>query len=421
MRSLLVDHPERLFYVVLGVFSMFVLSIVGYAYVGTLVFGIFAYYATRPLYRHVVRHIGRPRISAAVTIVAFILPFAALLWYTGLVALDELEAFVETYEVAAIERLLSTYFGDEIEYTQFADYLRDASNTGQVANTVLSYVSIVGTFLINALLVATFTYYALKDGSRFRSELNSMLPDDDRLRNFVEAVDQDLQTLFFGNILHAGLTGIIGAVTYTLLALVAPGELSVPYPVLAGMGAGAASLIPVIGMKIVYVPMAGFIGWMSYQTGPETYWFPIAFAVVSLVIVDAIPDFIIRPYVSGDRLHLGALMFAYIVGPFMFGWYGLFLAPLLLVVVTNFYTSILCDLYGAETTVPAEAGDEVVVRVDGDERLAVVEEPRLGDGGERVQVQYTGLVDGDDERDNPKWAGRTGTVPWEDVDPDADN
>lgn len=415
MRNLFAEEPEKIFYLVLGAASVLILAAVGYAYLGTFVFGLFTYYATRPLYRRVVRHLGRPRIAAVLTIVSFIVPFVGLLWYSGLIALNELEAFIETQDSAVLEQYLTQYLGTELQYTQFVEYVQSASNASQITDTVLTYVSLVASFLINALLVATFTYYALKDGSRFRTELDSMIPNDEALHAFVDAVDQDLQILFFGNILHAALTGVIGSVTYTLLNLLAPAGTPVPYPVLAGMGAGAASLIPVIGMKIVYIPLTGVIAMASYQTGPETYWFPATFAVVSLVVVDTIPDFIIRPYVSGERLHLGALMFAYIIGPFLFGWYGLFLAPMLLVIVTNFYTCILRERYSSPPERMADEGDTVLVSVGDDLREAVVEEPDLGDGGQRVRVRYTG-VPGDDEAE-PEWLDVAKTVPWEDVEP----
>jgi len=52
----------------------------------------------------------------------------------------------------------------------------------------------------------------------------------------------------------------------------------------------------------------------AYATG-GTYWFPTTFAVVSFVVVDTIPDLVLRPYVSGRTLHVRMVMLAYIVGP----------------------------------------------------------------------------------------------------------
>jgi predicted PurR-regulated permease PerM len=89
-------------------------------------------------------------------------------------------------------------------------------------------------------------------------------------------------------------------------------------------------------MKLVWVPIALLLIVDSLVTDPSTVWFPLLFAAVSTVVIDYIPDQLLRPYVSGRSLHVGAIMLAYIVGPLLFGWYGLFLGPLVLVVIWEF-------------------------------------------------------------------------------------
>jgi len=56
----------------------------------------------------------------------------------------------------------------------------------------------------------------------------------------------------------------------------------------------------------------------------------------------------LRPYVSGQNVHVGALMLAYTLGPLLFGWYGLFLMPVLLVLVIQFARIVLPDLLAAD-------------------------------------------------------------------------
>jgi hypothetical protein len=66
-------------------------------------------------------------------------------------------------------------------------------------------------------------------------------------------------------------------------------------------------------------------------------------------------------------------MFAYIFGPLLFGWYGLFLGPLLLVVITDFARVVVPDLVGSNvgTVSTSLTGDRIddgsdVPTVDGD-------------------------------------------------------
>ena len=183
-------------------------------------------------------------------------------------------------------------------------------------------------------------------------------------------MDRSFDRVFYGNILNAIVTGTIGAIAFSLVDIFAPAGLSVPYPALTGLLAGAASLIPIIGMKIVYVPVAGYLAFEAFLQGTG-WWFVGLFVAVALIVVDTIPDLIIRPYVSGGGslkigpfgpspdqfedqpgLHTGTLMFAYILGPFLFGWYGIFLAPMLLVCVIHFARIVLPKLISGDSSRP---------------------------------------------------------------------
>jgi predicted PurR-regulated permease PerM len=129
----------------------------------------------------------------------------------------------------------------------------------------------------------------------------------------------------------------------------------VPYPTLAGALTGVASLIPVIGMKIVYVPLAAATATPTLLGGdiaPLAY--VVAFVVVAVVVVDTVPDLLLRPYFSGETTHVGLLMLAYILGPVVFGFHGLFLAPIVLVLLLTFGDTALPRLLGVEPADPAD-------------------------------------------------------------------
>jgi predicted PurR-regulated permease PerM len=56
--------------VVMGLLVLFVL----YSFIGTFVFGIFVYYATRPIYRRVKRVIHQRSLAAGVSSITSVLP-----------------------------------------------------------------------------------------------------------------------------------------------------------------------------------------------------------------------------------------------------------------------------------------------------------------------------------------------------------
>jgi len=59
---------------VLAALTLFVF----YSYVGTLMFGLFLYYAARPVSRGLERRIGSPGVAAALTMLLIVLPFVAV-------------------------------------------------------------------------------------------------------------------------------------------------------------------------------------------------------------------------------------------------------------------------------------------------------------------------------------------------------
>ncbi|MFB6295678.1 MAG: AI-2E family transporter, partial [Halobacteriales archaeon] len=108
---------------------------------------------------------------------------------------------------------------------------------------------------------------------------------------------------------------------------------------------------------------------------------PAGFAAVAFFVVDVIPDMVLRPYVSARELHMGTVMFAYILGPLLFGWYGIFLGPMLLVIAVRFNRIVLPELLArffdsppdppvpgppvaAEGDVPAGSGDSTAPPTD---------------------------------------------------------
>jgi len=355
-----VDWP-RTVWVAVGLVLGAALLYVVYRFVGTFVFGLFIYYATRRLYRRVRRHVGQPSVAAGISLVGLALPAVLLLGYTLVVALQQLDRFVQEFDGAGTDSQIGRLLDMAEPYLDLPAVLADPSTildnlggVGTITNTLeslLGYLGVVGTGLLHLFVMFALAFYLLRDDSRFREWAGHLTTDRSVFEQFVAEVDESFDKVFYGNILNAIITGVIGAIVYSLLNQFAPGPVYVPYAALTGLLTGAASLIPIVGMKLVYVPMTGYLALLAATNG-ESWWFVAVFAAVSFVVVDAIPDFIVRPYVSGGKLHTGALMFAYILGPLVFGWYGIFLGPIILVFVSHFARIVLPELLRAEPIEP---------------------------------------------------------------------
>jgi predicted PurR-regulated permease PerM len=346
------------------------LCLVLYAFVGTFVLGLFLYYAARPVYVRLRRRLRPASLAAAVALFVLVLPVVLLFAYAAALAVGELQSLGEL-DLSAYEALLAPYADlvgltrefQAVLYSLLSDperILTESRLRAVVTELVAAATAYLGVFLVGLLhlfVAVALAFYLLRDGDRLAAWVRATFPDE-TLVAYGRAVDADLKTVFFGNILNALLAGIIGAVSFSALAAVAPTGVSLPVPVLLGLLAGAASLVPVIGMKVVYVPATLYLAGRALLVGPRSLWFPALFFAVSFVVVDSIPDLVLRPYVSGRHLHVGAVMFAYVLGPLLFGWYGLFLAPLLLVLVVDFARVVVPELVGPVDE-PAATSDDV--------------------------------------------------------------
>ena len=358
-------------------FGLLLFAFVGYvvaSFVGVFVFGLFLYYATRPVYRRIVVRTGHPTVAAAVALVVLALPAILVVGYAIAIAIREIQ------ELRAIPGVdLDTYpeLGRLLEELDdpgaLLDRLGEELLTGDLPVQILeSLTSIADTALVLAValiqlfVMVVLAFYLLRDDRKLIAWVLETFDDEERtLRAYLLAVDYDLRSIFFGNILNAFITGAIAAIVFSGLNAFAPAGIAIPAAALLGLIAGVASLIPIVGMKLVYVPVAIYLGLRSaFLVGTETLWFVGLFLVVSFVFVDSIPDLILRPYVSGRSLHVGAVMLAYTLGPLLFGWYGLFLLPILLVLVVQFARIILPTKLGEDTPEPPPVDPYVVSAAD---------------------------------------------------------
>ncbi|ELZ34980.1 permease [Halogeometricum pallidum JCM 14848] len=345
-------NRARLAWWAVGAVLAVALVFVFYSFVGTFVFGVFIYYSTRPIYRRLNRRVRPSSLAAAIALFALALPALALVAYAFAIVTNELvkltsDGFfdlsrypITSEQLARLTDLnaLLAFDLSDITETQVSQILR---SLGSAADTLAFF----GIGAIHLFVMIALAFYLLRDDHRFARWFRTQFADDRGVMEaYFSAVDRDFQNIFFGNILNAVLTGTIGVIAYSALNAVAPPGVKIPAPALVGLLAGVASLIPVVGMKLVYVPVAAYLLAVSYFTDPATLWFVLAFVALSFVVVDTIPDLVLRPYVTGRSLHVGAVMIAYTFGPLLFGWYGIFFAPMILVLVVNFARYVLPEL-----------------------------------------------------------------------------
>ena len=340
----------------LGGLLLLVVAFVFYSFVGTFVFGVFIYYATRPIYSRIRRRVRPPSIAAAVSLLLIALPVILLLSYTIAIAIQELSNLSQQTDLGRLEALILPYL-NLADVPLNPEQLLSGDNVdavSQLATSAGRYLGVLGTAALHLFVMIAIAFYLLRDDHRLSRWARRRFGDDAGVvEAYLDAIDRDYHQIFFGNILNAVITGTIGALIYSLLDVFSPVGIAIPYPTLLGLLAGVASLIPIVGMKLVYFPATAYLAAVALLADdPGILWFPAAFFILSFVVVDSIPDLVLRPYVSGRSLHVGMVMFAYILGPLMFGWYGIFLGPMLLVLIVHFTRTVLPELIAGEPVRP---------------------------------------------------------------------
>lgn len=337
------------------------LTFVVYSFVGTFVFGVFIYYATRPIYNRIRRRIPQSSVAAAVAILAMALPALLLVGYALLIVANQIQELDIAgngylaqlpFTEATLDMLTDPSQIAALDWQQYVT-IETISGTVNSITQAAGTIAFIGTGAVHLFVMLAVAFYLLRDGGRLGRYLVRFTDQAGIVDAYGLAVDRDLKSIFFGNILNAIVTGTIGVIVYSVLNVFAPDGGSIPAAALVGLLAGVASLIPIVGMKLVYIPVTAFMAVRAVAndvTGGLA--FVVVFALASLVIVDTIPDLVLRPYVSGRSLHVGAVMLAYTLGPLLFGWYGIFLMPILLVLVVHFVRIVLPELLAGEPLRP---------------------------------------------------------------------
>ena len=347
---------QRLLWWLAGLALLVVVGTFAAQFVGTFVLGLFVYYGARPMHRWLHERTEHRGLAATLTLVAIVLPALLLVSYVGLVAIRELTAFAgpgvlqSLSEQVALPGSVADAVRDPIGYfsqLEHLHWLRDQVTTG------LQQAGALTRLLVHLTLAFSMSFFLLRDGAHveewFRKELAG---DGSAAHAYFSAVDADLETVYFGNVITVLLVAVLAVVVYNGYNVVTPSAVWLPFPTLLALLTGAATFIPLVVGKVVYVPAAAYLGWQAFEADAGLLWAPVGFLVVAFLLLDLLPQAVLRPIISGRSLHTGLVLFSYVLGAAYFGWYGLFLGPLLLVLVVQFLNVVLPELVHGERLTP---------------------------------------------------------------------
>lgn len=335
-----------------------VVGLIVRSFVGTLVFGLFVYYAVRPIYRRLLTYAESRVMATTTTMVVAAVPLLLVVVYGAGLAVQELLAAFGTETTGVV---LSRFVENSASFTRLVQnptaVLADFDRITQIQENlapVLGTVGVVGSVFLRLSLSLAVAFFLLQDGHRIEQWFRSEVADADSTAYvFFRGVDSDLETVYFGNVLTVIGVTVASIVVYNSYNVLAPPTVSIPVPTLLALLTGIATFVPLVVGKLVYLPVGVFLLWKAFRFDASVAY-PVGFLVAAFLLLDILPQTFLRPLISGRSLHSGLVLFGYVLGAAYFGWYGLFLGPLIVVLGVQFLKHVLPDLADGSEFVPEE-------------------------------------------------------------------
>jgi predicted PurR-regulated permease PerM len=182
------------------------------------------------------------------------------------------------------------------------------------------FTGVLGAFA-NVVLGLFLLFFFLRDGERMMARLSGLVPLDERKKaHLLVHLNAVVRAIVLGSLVTAFVQGMLVGTAFAIAGL--------PAPVVFGALAMLASLIPVVGSTLVWVPAAVVLA-VQHRWG----W-AIFLAVWCVGLVHS-SDNVIRPLFISSRAKISTLpVFVGLLGGVSaFGPIGMFLGPVLVALV----------------------------------------------------------------------------------------
>jgi len=248
-----------------------------------------------------------------------------------------------------IVTVVKSFIANPPEYLLFlkpyaVDAIKDMS-VNSVANYVFSMTGKIGSFSVgylkNAFLVIIFYFFAQYNSSFVVELLKRIVQmSADETTTIVRELSSVMSVVFYSILVNAMFQGVLFCIAISFMGY---------NGLLFGVMYGFASLIPVIGGILMWLPF------MLYEFSIGNSTNAIFIALYSIIVISIIADTFIKPLVIKEinvrllkeddaRMNELIIFFAIIAGLATFGFWGMILGP----AITAFFLTIL-KLFEART------------------------------------------------------------------------
>ncbi|HEY3421789.1 MAG TPA: AI-2E family transporter [Methanocellaceae archaeon] len=360
-------------WIIFGLVLILLLLWVAWPFVNVLFYAIFLYYATRPLKLKLKRYIKNETLLVTMCMFLLVLPILLIVSYTLLLAVAQLNTVTQSVGLQslqegplanmsiAVSTIQHSISIDDIKSGNFSSIVSQSwyqtlsgysGSISGIQGIIYSTGMTIISLIFKVFLMIIIAFYLLREDDRlvlwFKSTFPALVGERDGLLvRYMKAVDNDLQKIFFGNILSIVFFAFLAVILFTVLNIFVPDPtLSIPSPILLGILCGVSALLPLVGMFVITVPMFVYILVQALMAGTlmANLGYFVLMVVVVLLLLQILPGFFIGPMMARSQVNTGLLMFAYILGPIVFGIAGLFIGAIVLVLLTQYFKIIVPQL-----------------------------------------------------------------------------
>lgn len=307
-----------------------------------------------PLYTKLHAWARRPNLAATMATVLVILIVAIPAVILGVVVSGELrDLYRHLDETSAAQGGIEPYLLHLLEKPMgwLGRYV-DLSRV-DLRSTLLGWVDGASRYLLGAggravgnvfslaleIVVVFFTlFFLFRDGLAFQGRIAAVLPlTHEQSARLVSRISETIVASVWGGVAVGFAQGLLTALAFWALGL--------PSPVLWGLIAALASLIPFVGTGLVWVPAVAILAF-NHEWIKALIMLGWGGAVVAQI------DAVVRPYIVSSRakMHNLLIFFALLGGVKAYGMMGIFIGPVVIAV-----TIVLLDMLKEVTGGPPPA------------------------------------------------------------------
>jgi len=331
---------------------LFALSILGaysiyQPFLLSMVVALLLTMATANVHQNFTQSIHSEKISAIIlSLLLFTILFAPIIYITtiGVQYISKIDAEIITITTSNIHQ-----YSEGIPILE--DWVKEYISNEKILETIKTSTDLItqaGTkgfgFIKNVFFVIIFYLVLNLNSEKLFYLMTSLLPmKDEEGTKILTEISSTMEIVFYSIVVTAIFEGILFGVMASFFGF---------NGLLFGMIYGFASLIPIIGGAIVWIPVSLF-AWSAINVNAAIF-----IAVYSIVVISIIADTFIKPmiikYIKDDILHSSTkinellIFFSILAGMSSYGFWGMILGP----AITSFLIAIskvYIELYGKNT------------------------------------------------------------------------